>query len=433
MSFQNSSCPVPCRCCRFQFLVAGGILLVGGQFASAQEALRNAVLNDRGLAERREYRASPPADEPGWKAGPVRFAVGFSYGLEFNDNVRNSETDPEGDLIQAPALNVGIAGPISERSDLNFQMGVGYQAYWHNAELSQWIISPGSEVAYDLQVTDVFITLFDRFSFTQDVYSEPGLANQAQVPRFENTLGTQISWIPDRFVVAGGYSYQISFSDSQEFEYLNRNSHLLFGRAGYLFGDGAASSGLEVSATLTDYEQNLNSDTTVISLGPYLDWQLTEAIEIRLRGGYVMYSYETVLAPGQAKDQSDFYLGMNLDQELTGYIRHGLAITQGVRAGAEQATAFVLETAIGYSISWAFIDSASLNLGLNYIRGEQSASEPLTLSEVYDQYRLGIGAQWNPIGRLSLNAGYDVYVRESDVATRSYTVNRVLFGAGYTF
>jgi opacity protein-like surface antigen len=282
-------------------------------------------------------------------------------------------------------------------------------------------------------VKDVYITVFNRFSFTQDVYSEPSVANQAQVPRFENTVGTQVSWIPDKFVVAGGYSYQISFSDSEGFNYLNRNSHLLFGRAGYLFGEGAASSGLEVSATLTDYEQNLNSDTTVLSLGPYLDWRLTESINLRLRGGYVMYSYQTVLAPEQANDQSSFYLGLSVDQRLTEHIRHGVAITQGVRPGVERTSAFVLETGIGYSISWAFIDPASLRLGVNYTHGEQSASAPLTLSEVYDQYRVGVGVSWNPIGRLTLNAGYDCYIRESDVAGRSYTVNRVMLGAGYTF
>jgi opacity protein-like surface antigen len=168
-------------------------------------------------------------------------------------------------------------------------------------------------------------------------------------------------------------------------------------------------------------------------LGPYLDWRLTESINLRLRGGYVMYSYQTVLAPEQANDQSSFYLGLSVDQRLTEHIRHGVAITQGVRPGVERTSAFVLETGIGYSISWAFIDPASLRLGVNYTHGEQSASAPLTLSEVYDQYRVGVGVSWNPIGRLTLNAGYDCYIRESDVAGRSYTVNRVMLGAGYTF
>ena len=72
----------------------------------AQPALQNAITTDRGAAERRSTRATPFADIQGIEAGPVRFSLGASYSLEFNDNVNTSEEDPRSDFTHTPMVNL---------------------------------------------------------------------------------------------------------------------------------------------------------------------------------------------------------------------------------------------------------------------------------------------------------------------------------------
>jgi len=220
--------------------------------SQAQPALQNAIVNDQGIAARQQERARSFAEVEGVEAGPVQFSLAASYALEFNDNVNYSENDPEGDFIQIPSVTLGVVVPISERSELTFEMGLGYKIYWHHENLSRWWLAPGSVLSYDLQVKDVFINLYDRFSYTDDVYSNPDIANQAEAPIFDNIIGTQISWVPDRFLVTAGYGYQITYSPDEADDYLNRRTHLPFARGGYIFADGAANSWLEFSATFTE-------------------------------------------------------------------------------------------------------------------------------------------------------------------------------------
>lgn len=414
--------------CLIVFLAGSGVL------GWAQEALRNAIrTGDAFAARHRAASAAQPRDEPGWKAGPVRFSVGVSYSLQFSDNVNYSQSNPASDLIQYPSVRLGMTVPVSQRSSLTFQAGVGYRSYWHNSGLSRWVIAPGSVLAYDVQVKDVYFTFFNRFEFTQDVNQQAGLAGVAVFPRFENTLGTQIAWIPSDWILSGGYSYQVVISDSDQFNYLDRNSHLLFGRAGRLFGQGAGNTGVEVSATLTDYSQNLNSDTTVVSLGPYLDWQATDAITLGLRGGYVFYTYTTVIVPGQPNNQSSYYLGLTADQRLTDAITHDVRVTHSVQPGVQAGSAFVVETVLGYGVRWRFVDPASLGFNLSYTLGQQEVSGGLGPSEDYQQARVGIGLTYEVISRLVVGVGYDFSVRDSNLDGRNYTENRITLRAGYTF
>jgi hypothetical protein len=407
-------------------------LMTAGFPASGQIALRNAVVTDLGIEARRQASEAALVDHPGGELGPAQLSLGFAYSIGYSDNVNFSEEEPRTDLIQKPLLTLGIALPVTPRSSMGLQVGVGYEVYWHNDDLSRWQISPDSELAYDLQVKDVLITFFDRFSYSQDVYNEPGVANRATFPRFQNIAGTQVSWVPRDFVVAGGYSYDLVQSGSSENDYINRGSHLVFGRLGHLFAEGAINTGLEVSATFTSYQNNTNDTTTVLSLGPYWEWVVTDALRARLRGGYVSYSYTTVLAGAPSEDDATFYAGFAMEHQLTDYLSHQVSVTHGVLPGAEQDTAFVVQTDVTYSIAYNFVDAATLRAGLNYVSGEQEQSQG-GLAEEFDQIRIDAGIRWELTTRLALDLAYGLVVRDSNLDDRSYTRNQVTLGGAYAF
>jgi opacity protein-like surface antigen len=400
----------------------------------AQPALQNAVLTDQGVYVRQRARvAAPFSNVEGVEAGPVRFSLAASYSLEFNDNVNASEGDREGDLIQVPRVDVGVSARISERSELAFQAGLGYRAYWHNTDLSGLTIAPGSALSYDLQVRNVFVTLFDRFSYTEDVSAVADLADVPQFPRFENTIGAQATWLPGDFLVTGGYSYEVYQSTSDDFSYVNSVSHLPFLRGGYVFGGGAANAGVEFTTTLTDYESRTNSDSTIVSLGPYLEWQVSDFLHAGLHGGILYLVNSLTILPEESFSADSYYMRLDADHTLTGHLSHRLQLDHRVRNSVEQGASFTEETQANYQIAWAVTEPVSLRIQLNYIHGEQTVAAGVDPSEVYDQWRGGAGISWSLSARLSSDLAYEYIVRESDQPNRGYNQNRVTLGLSYRF
>ena len=95
---------VGCAGSRVRLIVV--LLAAVGMQVSAQIALQNAVVTDRGIDARRQANQEALKDLPGGEAGPVRYSLEFSYTVGFSDNVNFSESDAAGDFIQTPAVGV---------------------------------------------------------------------------------------------------------------------------------------------------------------------------------------------------------------------------------------------------------------------------------------------------------------------------------------
>jgi len=409
------------------------ILLSMAAPVEGQPSLQNAILTDQSFSVRRQARGGGFADVKGVEAGPVRFSLSASYSIEFNDNVNTSENDPEGDVIQTPSVNLVVDAHVSERSDLTFQVGIGYEVFWHNEDLSRLSIWPGSQLVYDVQVKNLFLTLFDRVSYTEDTTTVPDLADQAQFPVFINTIGVQGTWLPNDFLIIGGYSYQIYLATSDNFDYVNRGSHLPYLRAGYVFAEEASSSGLEFSVTLTDYESSANLDSGIVTFGPYLDWRLTDAFRANLRGGFTYAANSLTILPEETFSGDSYYLGLDLDHALTDHISQHLKLSRGIRPSLEEGATFTEETTFNYLASWVIRDPVALGLDLNYIYGRQSVAAGVNPSEDYSQWRIGLNLSYAVSARLSSRLAYHYATRQSNLANRSYAQNRVILKLSYAF
>ena len=435
-------------------------LLLGSQFSSAQDALRTAINGDRSL-EARQLAATTPGTER-IKAGPFEFNVGLSYGFEFTDNVRNVRSPREEDYIQTPQLDIKGVLPVSDSGRMSLGFGVGYADYFQNNDLDRLYFSPNSELAYDFSVKDFLFTIYDSFDYSYDVAGVGAAAGVAQFPHFENTAGLRAMWAPSKWSYQAGYSHYNFISDNSgssgtDFSRLDRSSEQVFARIAYSIAP-ATRVGLEVSSSLSDYVDAAQPDNVSFSIGPYTEWQLSEAITLSLRGGYTHYSFDST--PGAVPDStivlirparaayelSTYYAGVTINHRLTEFITHGASAVHSIQPGFNQGSDYTESTVVDYHVSWNLTQNTTVGANLGYSHGTETQTQippastnaividDLALTdEIYDTFTFGVSSSYRLSQQTTVTLAYNHYRRESNAEDRSYFQNRVSIGLRYQF
>ncbi len=359
--------------------------------------------------------------------GPVGFSVGAGLRLTYDDNVLLEETNPQDDFIITPGVNVGVFYPITDRTRLNFAVGLGYEIYTQNTRDDRFTLAPNSEIALDFEVGRSLITVYDRFSYSQDLLDQGEARSSSNYGGFDNTAGIRGSWVPEPLLVEGGYSWNLFFSTDDEFSDLDRNSHQVFARVGHIIQE-RTRWGVEVSGSLTQYDEPLRNDFTSLSAGPYLEWQVTEAINLNLRGGWSWTMFDDGGLLPAPDDVSVPYVAIQASHQLTAYFSHNLSAVREVRVGVN--TQYVEIFSFRYGTSWQMSDLISLNAGAFYETGEEPS---FLFTEEFDRFGFDVGLPFQLTDHLSLAVGYQFTIRESNVAGRDYDNNRATLNLNYQF
>ena len=392
--------------------------------AHAQEALRTAVEGDRSYQMRRQQVIDSPMPMF-W--GPVGFSVGTSVGLTYDDNVLLEETDPQEDIIIAPGVNLGIYYPITDRTRLNFSVGVAYEIYTQQTREDRFTLSPNSELALDFEVGRALITTYDRFSYTQDLLEQGDVTSTSNYGGFNNTLGFRVFWVPEPLLVEGGYSWNMFLSSDEEFSDLDRNSHQVFFRLGQVLAERTRWGG-EVSGSQTTYVEGERNDFTSFSVGPFLEWQATESLNLSIRGGWTWSMYDQTGTLPAPDDASVPYAAIQARHQLTAYFSHELSAVRELSVGAETQT---LETLIfRYGVNWQATDVLAPRAGVFYELGK---APTFLVDEEYDRMGFDFGLPFRLTDHLNLSLSYQFTLRDSNFPGRSYDDNRVVLNLGYQF
>jgi len=414
--------------------------LYSGTRVYAQDALRSALSIQPSTQPSQVEPVNLQPDRP--HLGPVQLALGAYTGMEFNDNINASEFDPRSDLLVRAGLNLGFFWPVTTGSQLNFSSSIGYVHYLRNSRYDHLEVAPSSALNWVVGFDGGSVSFFDQFSYSQQVLSESSLSGLATFPRFDNTIGTRVDWLPGRWAFELGYSHNTTFSDSTEFQYLNSNSEYLFARSGWRFAE-KTQVGVEASASLTRYELTTQNNNYSVSLGPYAEWQITESIRATLRGGPVFYIFDSPPTPTQSKEFDSYYLGLDLNQQLTEFISQRVSIQRSVQQGLNQGSSYVEELKAGYSAYASLTQHIGAGISFGYTQGSQPLEVPVTLFpfgtavfqeiENYHRYEAAINALWKANDKLSVSLAYNHYLRDSSFAGNSYNVNSVSLTMTYTF
>jgi hypothetical protein len=418
----------PSKCIALVFFLP---LLCAASIARSQDVVRPSLAGEAAAEARRQDIEHIPYN---LLMGPIRFRVSATLGVEYNDNINLAEVNTQEDVIIRPQVNVNAIWPVTQLNTLRLDLGLGYAFYidHSNADTSGVLISPGSQLAFDIFIGDFRINFHERPSLQQDPIAELALSNVVDYGRFENTVGVSVLWDLNKAVVTLGYDHYTYISTTSTFNYLDRNAEELSGNV-----DVAVSSttnvGLESYAVFNYYDQNVLNDSTDYAIGAFAETQLTNYLKVRVAGGYQWISFNNggVVSTGPFHDSgklSDYYANILISHRINP------AIVQSLSAGHESQLGvnsnYITLNYIRHTVSWNIIRNTLLSTEFFYEDADESGG---FIREHLHRFggAIAVGYQLTP--HITLGLRYQYTQKDSNVPLRDYTQNRVSLDGTYSF
>jgi hypothetical protein len=410
---------------RLTTIVAGALALSTN--LQAQESIRPSLTGAAAAEARRPaFRTQPNYN---YKAGPVFFDLRGDLGIEFNDNVNLSDDDRKADLILRPQLTLSSFWQVTPLNALRLDIGVGYAKYINEQELdsNSVLISPNSQISFDVFVGDFRINFHDRFSIQQDPLDEIELSNEGDFSRFENSAGISVLWDLNDVKLVFGYDHYTFKSISGNFDYLDRSEEQFTFSAQFLLTD-ATSVGLDAGVALFDYDEDYHSDGVSYHIGPFFETQISNYLRLRLAAGYQAIEFDS---DGFNQDDSDAngpYANLTLAHRLNNYYTQTFSTGYESRLGL---TSNAVDLAfVRYTGSWRMNRAITMNFDAFF---EDSSESGGILAEDAQRFGAGVGFDYQLTRKLLVGLRYQFNVKDSDLDNRDYYQNRVLLNLGYDF
>src|SRR6266403_6071527 len=316
--------------------------LFGALPALAQDAVRPSLAGEAAAEARRQDIEHIPYN---LLLGPVRFRFSATFGVEYNDNINLSDegtavivtpTGPvllrsqkEDDVILRPAINLDAIWPITQLNTLRLDLGLSYAIYVQhsNADTNGVLISPGSQLAFDIFVGDFRINIHDRPSLQQDPIAEGALSNVVDYGRFENTAGVSVLWDLNKALLTVGYDHYTYISTTSVFDYLNRNAEEFSASMSFAV-TSTTNIGVEGAFVYNYYDQHVLNDSRAYTAGAFGETQITNNLRLRLAGGYqwIQFDNNGVVSTffADRHDLSDYYANILIAHRINAAIKQTL-------------------------------------------------------------------------------------------------------------
>ena len=422
-------------------LFALGMMLSAGTCIYAQDAIRPSLAGQDSYEARQEDVSRIPYN---LMMGPVRFRVGATVGVEYNDNINYAEVNTQDDVIVTPSMTLDAIWPITQLNTLRFDLGLGYSFYLDhsNDNTDYLLVAPKSQLAFDIFIGDFRINLHDKFELQQDPVQEGALSNVVTYGRFENTAGVSVLWDLNKILVQAGYDHYNFIATDSQFDYLNRNSDSIGGSLAFIVNP-TITVGAEGNVVWTRYDNTntgvgILNDNTEYRAGGFVEAALTNNLKVRVAGGYQWIDFD--------QNFMTFFFGpfgfrFQDHQDLQDYYVNGLIahrinaqISQTLSAGHENQLGvnsnFITLNFVRHAISWNIIRNTLLTTEFFFEDAEESGGP---IAEHFQ--RLGgavtLGYQLTP--HVTLGVRYQGTTKDSDVFLRDYNQNRVSVDGTYSF
>ncbi len=408
-------------------LLATVILAGGTHVGLGQEALRSSLAGEEAVKMRRNALQNQPANLQ-W--GIAKFVVGSSLGLEWNDNVSYSDANQQQDLILRPAFSLGAVAPVTENNALYATFDIGYAKYIRFPEYDRLVISPGTQVGFDVYVKDFHFDLHDAISVTERPVAQGTISGAGDYGEFANVAGLGVDWDLNEVILSVDYDHETAIATTSTFSYLDRQVENLVGRA-TLQPSQSWSYGPEASGGITRYDQPVLEDSENHSFGGFAAWQPTTLFQADLRAGYTAFSFHSRPNQPSPPDTASYYVSLKLALQLNDLVALSVDAGRQARLGINSE---LLDLWYAHPrADWRLFEKIGLDTRLTFERGTDKGSSVLNVDEDYTLLGGGMGAAYQIMEKLLLRLDYDYTFKNSNIAARDYHQHRIYFQIQYTF
>jgi hypothetical protein len=361
--------------------------------------------------------------------GEMKVLAGASLAGDWNDNVNLSHSAPLSDFIIRPLANLDVFWPVTDLNALTISLGVGYYKYIEHDQYDRLLITPGSQLGWDIFIKDFRINLHDHVSYDEDPLNTGAVSGVGTFGGLNNTAGLNVAWDLHDVVLSTGYDHVNQWYTSSTYEYLNHASDFVFFRASFQVHP-SLQLGLETSGGPTDYEQHVMRDNMTYSFGAFADWKISDHITAHGRGGYYHYSFSDIGSIGTGSDQDGYYFSVNLAHELQRNINYSLEVGRETFFGVYSS---LTDQWYGTAqINWRIIENLSVSTGFRY----EQATQPLVsgLSDSYDRMSVSLGLSCPIKEKITASLQYNYWLKQADVQqSLDYEQNVVSLMLAYRF
>ena len=360
--------------------------------------------------------------------GDLKLVTGASMAGEWNDNINLSHAAPEADFLLRPQADCDLYWPVTEINILKVSFGVGYDKYLRYSENDHIIVSPGSQLSWDVMIKDFKINLHDQFSYYEDPTVNGSVSGQARFGGFENTAGVLGTWDLNDVVLSLGYDHFNFIASTTRYDYTTRASDFFTARVAARVHPGTMV-GVETSAGPTAYDQAVLQNNTTYSLGAFAEWQVTDFIATQLHGGYYGYDFDA-LGHLPASTQTGYYLSLNYNQRLRKNISCNFEAGRQTSLGIYSS---LTEQWYGQcGVDWRPLRHLSTYAGFRYETTTQS--QYLQYGDNYDRMFVNLRLSTPLNKKWTASVEYRYWIKNSNLLTyQDYEQNRVTLQLAYHF
>jgi hypothetical protein len=434
------------------------LLLAAAPIVRAQDAVRPSLAGEAAAEARRQSIDKIPYN---LQLGPMKLRFSATLGVEYNDNVNLADegsaffpspfgpilvtSDKQGDFIIRPQLNVNALWPITQLNTLRLDVGIGYAFYMDHSDYNTngLLVNPGSQLAFDIFVSDFRINIHDRFSVEQDPVSEVTLSNVADYGRFQNTAGISVLWDLNAAVVTVGYDHYNFISTEDTFEYLDRAAEMV--NASIAFTPNSTMAiGAEGAYVDTYYDQNVMNDSITFSAGLFLETQITSYVKLRIAGGYQNMDFDNIGVVNDPNNVDDYYANALLSHRVNSVLTHSLSVGHENQLGVNSN--YVTLNFVRHTANWNILYHTLLSTELFYEDAETSdGAGPLFIpgvggflfnpfrAEEITRYGGALSLGYQLTQHVTLGFRYQYTHKDSNLLLRDYSQNRVSLDGTYSF
>jgi hypothetical protein len=360
--------------------------------------------------------------------GPVNIRAAASVTSVFNDNINLAKDGREADVIISPSAGITADWKITDLNSLKFNLGLTYEAYLDHSNDDALVISPDSELEFNLFVGDVKLHFYDNFSYQNDPVAVGQISNTAQFDRFNNVAGVRADWDLGDMIVSADFNHTNFWVFSVPYKYLTYEADTISPMITFKITP-SIEAGLMTSFSDTRYNENVQPDQDSVSVGPYVSVNLTENISMNAGAGFYYGRYGTGALNGDpTSNNASYYANFSINHRVNDVLNESFSAGRETILGVN--TDYTDRIFANYTMGWQA--TSYINLGAN-LWWENLEDSPGPFHETANRYGIGLSLSYNLMEHLSTTLSYNFVLKDANPSLYSYYDDVLTFGLSYNF